>query len=102
MSWTTPGQGYNLQEADKGAVQLMDVDQKDFKKFKKEFEKVAKKMRLKPEYDEGGGIYGPYGSMYIEGMKPDVKQKVIKAIEDTLKKLRITSYDFRRNPWANS
>jgi hypothetical protein len=98
MSWTQPGQGYNLQEAD-NSISLSDIDQKEFKKFKKEFDKVAKKMSgLKPEYDEGGGIYGPYGSMYIDGMKPDVKQKVIKAIEDTLKKLRIKSYDFRRNP----
>ena len=80
-------------------VQLSDVDQKDFKKFKKEFEKVAKKMSgLNPEYDEGGGIYGPYGSMYIGGMTQSTKKKVIKAIEDTLKKLRINSYDFRRNP----
>ena len=98
MSWTQPGQVYNLQEAD-NSISLSDIDQKEFKKFKKEFDKVAKKMSgLKPEYDEGGGIYGPYGSMYIDGMKPDVKQKVIKAIEDTLKKLRIKSYDFRRKP----
>ena len=85
-------------------VELMDIDAKEFPKFKKEFDKVAKKMSgLKPEYHDGGGIYGPYGSMSIDSRDKFMnssarKKEVIKSIEDTLKKLKIKSYDFRRNP----
>ena len=39
-SWTTPGQAYNLQPLNElNDIELMDLDKRDYVKFKKEFEK---------------------------------------------------------------
>ena len=101
-SWTTPGQAYNLQPLNElNDIELMDLDKRDYVKFKKEFEKIVKKSRdyswLKPEF-QAPDRSQPQGSVYMGGMSSDIKKDVIKAIEDTLKKLRIKSFDLRKNP----
>lgn len=104
-SWTSPGDGFFKPQplSESNDVELMDIEKKDWPKFKKEFEKVSKRMSgLKPEYGEPGGMFGPYGSLYVGGMSSGRKKQIIKAIEDTLKKLKIKSYDLRRNPMANA
>ena len=58
-SWTTPAQAYTLQPLNElNDVELMDLDKKDYVKFKKEFEKIVKKSKdyswLKPEFQDPG------------------------------------------------
>ena len=82
MSWTIPGQGY-FKKTLKEDIVLMDLSPRHFKALHKELLKIEKKVGFSTMEDGES-------SVYITDIKNDSKTK--KAVEDTLKKLRI------RNP----
>tara|TARA_Y100001963_G_C6678846_1_gene398844 strand:- start:651 stop:932 length:282 start_codon:yes stop_codon:yes gene_type:complete len=92
MSWTQPGQGFfkdkNLIKED---MLLMDLKPKHFDALHKELRKIEKRAGFSTLEDGES-------SLYITDIKN--QGKAVKAIEDTLKKLRIREpqdVDFRRN-----
>ena len=82
-TWTQPGDGYLKPLEIKEDIVLMDLNPKHYKDLKKELQKIEKRVGFSTMEDGDRGLY-------ITDIKNDSKTK--KAVEDTLKKLRI------RNP----
>jgi hypothetical protein len=90
-SWTQPGDGFLKPLELKEDMVLMDLKPSHFKALHKELLKIEKKAGFSTMED---GVE----SLYITDIKN--QNKAVKAIEDTLKKLRIKEpkdVDFRRN-----
>ena len=89
MSWTQPGQGYFRTVINEDMV-LMDLKPSHFKALHKELLKIEKKVGFSTMEDGES-------SLFITDIKN--QSKAVKAIEDSLKKLRIKEpkdVDFRR------
>ena len=90
-SWTQPGDGFLKPLELKEDMVLMDLKPSHFKALHKELLKIEKKAGFSTLED---GVE----SLYITDIKN--QNKAVKAIEDSLKKLRIKEpkdVDFRRN-----
>ncbi len=90
-SWTQPGDGFLKPLELKEDMVLMDLKPSHFKALHKELLKIEKKVGFSTMED---GVE----ALYITDIKN--QNKAVKAIEDTLKKLRIKEpkdVDFRRN-----
>ena len=89
-AWTQPGDGYLKPLELKEDIVLMDLKPNHYKVLKKELEKIEKRVGFSTMEDGDT-------SLFITNIKD--QNKTVKAIEDTLKKLRIKEpkdVDFRR------
>ena len=91
MSWTKPGDGFLKPLKLKEDAVLMDLKPSHYKVLKKELEKIERRVGFSTMEDGDS-------SLFITDIKD--QSKTVKAIEDTLKKLKIKEpkdVDFRRN-----
>ena len=90
-SWTEPGDGFVKPLELKEDIVLMDLKPKHYNVLKKELEKIERTVGFSTMEDGDT-------SLFITKIKD--QSKTVKAIEDTLKKLKIKEpkdVDFRRN-----